>query len=325
MSKEFGMLAHHWNGSFEQVKGWFCSRKYNGWSALWDGGVTRGMLATEVPWYYKGGDKRQIISTGLWSLGRGNKPKVIQAPSYFTGKLPKNVPVHGELWFSDRLDIIKRTCGLKFGYSPMWHNIRFKAFGIKSYALWEGLPDNIVLEDEHNPFTCKDMKFKASIEYLKNFENNIFEPVDVAIVKSQKCIDIFKEMSEQCQWEGLMFSNPNGIYECKRSWNNLKYKNVYETEAAICGYEEGKTGRVLGKVGAIQATLVWDSKVESVFGGTSLMTNKEANFCISGLTDPEREWDECRSKYPIGSKIKFRYTGVSSHGIPQSCNVYRGV
>src|SRR3989304_427477 len=129
MKKEFGMLSYWWNESFEQVQGRLCSRKFNGWSALWDGGLTRGKLATEVPWYYRGKDKAKL-STGLWSLGRNNKPKVLEAPNYFLNNLPKNIPLHGELWYNDRLDIIKKYCSRKSMYHPMWHNINFIAFNI---------------------------------------------------------------------------------------------------------------------------------------------------------------------------------------------------
>ena len=324
MPKEFAMLSHHWNGSFDKIRNWKCSRKYNGWSAIWDGGITTGMLASSVPWYYRGGDKREYVSTGLWSLGRNNKPKVINAPRYFTDKLPKGIPVHGELWYRDRLDIIKRTCGLKRGYSAMWQNILFKAFGIKPYKMWECV-DKLSADIPQGRVVYEGVVSSEAMGYLTNYQNNTFDLVDNATVKSEKCIEVFKDMADRFKWEGLMFSNPNGLYECKRSWNNLKYKNVYESEAAICGYEKGKTGRVVGKVGALQATLIWNSKVSSVYGGNDSMVGKEANFCISGLMDEEREWDTCRKLYPEGSKIRFKYSGISTHGIPQSCNIYREV
>jgi len=120
-----------------------------------------------------------------------------------------------------------------------------------------------------------------------------------------------------------MFANPTGKYECKRSHNNLKWKPDYETEAVICGYEKGKTGKNLGLVGALKATMVWNDKVISIHGGESWMVGKEANFCIGGLTDKERDWEECQRKYPLGTKIKFKFDGVSNNGIPQSCNIYR--
>lgn len=324
MTKEFGTLTHHWNGSLEQVQDWLCSRKYNGWSTIWDGGITRGKLATEIPWYYKGGDKKQIISTGLWTLGRNNKPKVLQAPKYYIEKLPNGVPVHGELWYKDRLDIIKRTCGTKKFYNPMWYNITFMAFNIKPYKLWNGLDKLLTLTktpcDVFDNFTFADV-----IDYLPQFENDIFKVIKTVPIRNKDDIRDMQMTSIENQWEGLIFANPKGQYECKRSWNNLKWKGIYEVEGAIYGYEDGKTGKNIGKVGALKATLIWNCQVISVFGGSSSFVNKEVDFCIGGLTDKEREWDYCKEKYPVGSKIKFKYNGVSVHGIPQSCNIYRGM
>ena len=101
--EEFGQLSHYWGGTPENLVGRFGSRKYNGFSVLWDGGVTRGMLAKDVPWYYKGGDKDGVVSTGLWSLGRNMKPKVLRAPDLWLNQLPVSVPLHGELWNNDCL------------------------------------------------------------------------------------------------------------------------------------------------------------------------------------------------------------------------------
>ena len=319
---EFAMLAHHWNGSLEQVRGWMCSRKFNGWSAVWDGGITRGMLATDVPWYYKGGDRRQILSTGLWSLGRANKPKVQQAPLYFLDKLPRNIPVHGELWYNDDLTLIKKVCGRKLGgYHAMWHHIKFIAFGIKHYSLWS--TENEIISALKDSNLDKGIKHKDTMHYLHHLQNDTFEIPIYLPVRDERQLKVAQKTALINNWEGLMFSNPDGVYECKRSYNNLKWTPEYETEAAIDGYKEGKKGKTLGKVGSIRATLVWDEKVASIHGGKEHFIGKEAIFHISGLEMPEREWDVCKKKYPIGTKIHFSFKYVSSHGIPQSCNIYR--
>lgn len=336
MDTEFGMLAHHWNGSLEQVQGWFASRKYNGWSALWDGGITKGMLASEVPWYHRGADKQIYYSTGLWTLGRNNglvgdrmiKPKPINAPKYFTDMLPKNVPVHGELWYEDKLSTIKRCCGQRLGYNSMWYNIMFMAYGIKPLNLWEGIKEVPRYKNLHLNIpwliTHEGVSFKKSMDYLSLFKNDTFYPVHRWTIETEDQIKSLQRLAISYGWEGIMFHNPEGMYECKRSWNNLKWKQEYETEAAVYDYEKGKTGRMIGKVGALWATLIWDEKVASTFGGDESMIGQEVSFKISGLTDKEREWVTCRTSYPIGKAVKFKYSGVSGHGVPQSCNVYRG-
>ena len=100
-------------------------------------------------------------------------------------------------------------------------------------------------------------------------------------------------------------------------------KQEYETEGVVYDYEDGKTGKNLGKVGALKATLIWDNQIMSIYGGHPRMVGQEANFSIGGLTDDEREWVTCKTSYPIGTKVKFKFSGVSVHGIPQSCNIYR--
>lgn len=313
----FGMLLHYWNGLFDSIEGFLCSRKFNGWSALWDGGITTGILATEIPWYYQGKDKG-VISTGLWSLGRDVnneiRPKVINAPSYFIKQLPKLIPIHGELWYNDRLDIIKKTCGRKNSFSGMWYNIKFIAFHIKPYSLWEGI-DKFISKNESK------LTFQESIYSLYKFNNKVFNVINPIPILNIETLKNIQKLSIEKQWEGLVFAKPNGFYECKRSYNVLKWKSEYETEAAVYGYENGKTGKNIGKIGSIKATLIWDDKILSIFGGNKSMINQEANFCVSGLTDYERS--NVYTMYPIGSIIKFKFNGVSIHGIPQSCNIYR--
>src|SRR5205809_6855024 len=97
---EFLMLAHKYvpERDSERIKGWYCSQKLDGVRAMWDGGVSRGLLASEVPWANVEKDYRYIEenrATGLWSrLG-----KVIHAPDWFLDQLPL-YPMDGELWIA---------------------------------------------------------------------------------------------------------------------------------------------------------------------------------------------------------------------------------
>jgi len=316
--KQFGMLAHHWNGSLEQVQDWEWSRKYNGWSVIWDGGFTIGMEAKDVPWYYRGKDK-PTLATGLWSLGRDNKPKVIKAPKSFTDKLPKGIPCHGEIWYNDRLDVVKRTVGFKQYFKPMWANLKFIAFHQKPFHLFEGGEKIFPNMDEINT------PHKAVLNNLRQYENNTFMVIQTHTIKTQEDIDNALSIAREKAWEGVMFSNPSGSYEVRRSWNNLKWKQVYETEAYVFGYEDGKTGKNIGKVGALRCTMTWDDKVLSIYGGLKRHRGIEVDFRVSGLLDDERDWGVVEDIYPRGSKVTFKYSGVSIHGIPQSPNIYRGM
>lgn len=315
MSIEFGMLSQWWNGSFEQVKGRLASRKYNGWSALWDGGITRGELATNIPWYYKGIDKPKL-STGLWTLGRNNKPKVLEAPSYFINNLPKDIPLHGELWYNDRLDMIKRYCSRSTMFSPVWYSIKFIAFNIKPYTHWTGV----------NKLSQEDYiwSYQKTIDFFNNLtpNDNLEFIKPIKITNTKQLLSLQKKAIDQ-HWEGLIFADPNRYYECKRSHNSLKWKSRYDYEATIIGYELGKTGKNIDKIGSIIVKFLWDYQIISIYGGKENMIDKEITTNISGLTDQERKVDYINKIYPIGSKIKFSFFGVTIHGVPVSANIHR--
>jgi len=328
MKREFGQLSHWWNGSFSQIKDYYCSRKYNGWSALWDGGISIGIPSHKIPWFKK---DKSVVSTGLWSLGRNNNPDVINAPPFFTEMLPKGIPLHGELWYKDRLDVIKKTCGTKKLFEPMWTNVKFMMFHIKPYSKW-------LLDLNHKTTTAiaeftqklKDSEYWDAERYekiygiMKNIEtNDTLQLVTSLKLETLEDLKAMQKASIENRWEGLMFANPNGLYECGRSYNTLKWKGVCETEAIVEGYGDGKTGKNIGKTGSIQAHLEWGEQVLSIFGGRPDMIGEEARFNIGGLTDLERI--NTHEHYPIGSKIKFTFFGVSTHGVPQNCNIYRSL
>lgn len=343
MSKDFGMLSHHWNGSVESIQGWLCSRKYNGWSVIWDGGITRGMLADEVPWYHKGRDK-PTISTGLWSLGRKGIVKVIHAPDEFIDKFPVGVPTHGEIWFRDKLDVVKRTLGFKQYFKPMWGNLVYMAFNYRprrffknpnsqEKLLWyflakQGLTmkENQLALDRVSVAEDRDMTIGFGLSLLRQFENDVFQVIKTVIIKNEEKLISLQKTAKDNGWEGLMFANPNGSYEVGRSYNSLKWKQTYETEALVTGYNEaGINTQYAGQYGSIQGKILWDEKIESVVGGNKRFVGQEVSFAIKGLNEGEREPQACERKYPIGSKISIRYLGVSSHGVPQSVNIYRGM
>ena len=327
MKQEFGQLSHWWNGTFEQIKGYYCSRKYNGWSVISDGGITKGKNARDIPWFKKDKD---VISTGLWTLGRSTKRNnsntdVLNAPEYFINKLPKGVPVHGEVWYNDRIDIIKQVCGTKKWFDPMWANLKFMAFNMKPYSKWENdinhsINIGTLLQPEYINRKYSEV-YDDLISLKESLNNNTFDVVTSVKLLTIEDLRQMQETSIKHNWEGLMFTNPDGLYECGRSYNSLKWKTQCETEGIVIGYENGKTGKNIGKIGSIKANVLWDEQVLSVFGGDHIHVGKEAFFSIGGLN--ENEHDNCKELYPIGSKIKFSFYGVSIHGVPQSCNIYR--
>ena len=95
------MLAHTFGEDTiinNTISGWFLSEKLDGLRAYWDGGISRGFLAKNVPYANTERDKRLVdpdyLATGLWS----RNAKVIRAPEWFLDALPNGLALDGELW-----------------------------------------------------------------------------------------------------------------------------------------------------------------------------------------------------------------------------------
>lgn len=99
MKREFLQLAQKYDSKKYTIGGWWYSEKLDGERCFWDGGITRGMMKSRVPWANTEKDARYVslqIATGLWSR-YGN---VIHAPAWWLDQLPK-CPLDGELYSHD--------------------------------------------------------------------------------------------------------------------------------------------------------------------------------------------------------------------------------
>ena len=330
--REFGTLAHTY--TTQNVAGWLISRKFDGMSALWDGGLTRGMLASSVPWYYKGADKPGLTSTGLWTLGRGEKPKVVNAPDWWLNFLPVGLPLHGELWKGDNRQQVTSICrqGLSGRTDGRWKEVKYVVYNVKPYSCWNGIEQ--VIDEEWKKEYAKFVPNRQHRHRLRDAED--FMEIEgllmggVLLLASQSqvsdsgVINQWKHTVAIQGWEGFCLTNPASKYDCCRSHNLLKWKPEFETEGKVVGYEDGKTGKNIGKVGAVFCSLVWDEKVLSYTGGRRYFIGKEVIFKVSGWTDSEREWSFMRERYPIGSELHFSFKDVSQDGVPRSATVKRG-
>lgn len=92
MPREFLQLARYFQPELHEINGWYFCEKPDGIRCLWDGGISRGVRTTEVPWAGVLHPKTGMIkqgnikdATGLWSQ-YGNP---IQAPDWFLDLMPK--------------------------------------------------------------------------------------------------------------------------------------------------------------------------------------------------------------------------------------------
>lgn len=331
MKKSFSTLAHNYDINLIKPNATYAvSRKYNGMGVIWDGGYSRGRPADQFSWYRRGGDKTPPICTGLWSIDREETTKVVNCPAWFSDKLPKYIPLQGELWCNDNLQYLQTHCKVRNPNPILWYPIKFIAYNIKPYSIWgldkKTLPTPYLFYWENLPwkFLCLEhlgSEFKQlndlieipEFTWLHSAEKETF------IIQLEKLFN--KAMRNN--WEGLMLQNVDSLYECHRSYNLLKMKPTYDGEAIITGYEEGKTGKNIGRCGSICAVLTWDESITSIHGGREEFIGKKVKLKISGLEDEEREWENIEEDFPIGSEVSFTFKGVTEYGVPVSCNVKR--
>ncbi len=321
----FATLAHSVvspEDLYKRSKSWMISRKYNGHCVIWDGGLTVGKPARDFPWY-KLGKENNAFSTGMWSLGRDGKCKVIHAPHSFTKKLPKGIPLQGEVWKDDNLAFIKKV--VKAPNSAMWDRVKFIVYNIKPYSTWEGLDFSDLPESFRGHWY--NIPFQERYMDLVNSQNDQVVLPDHSVVEFKsvqevsRYLNTSRKTATELKWEGTMWQNMFSNYECKRSYTLLKDKAKYDGEAIVLGYEDGKTGARIGKIGCIKAELTWDEKITSIHGGDKGMIGKTVTFHISGLNEEEQV--SCSDMYPVFSEIKFTFSNVSGYGVPQSANIYR--
>ena len=234
-AEDFGMTAQYWKGDVESLLGRLASRKYNGHSVIWDGGITEGLTADQVSWYTKGGDKVPPKCSGLWSLGRNGVVKVVQAPPMWVKRLPKGVPLHGELWYNDDTEYLKKHCKVKSPNFLYWNPVKFIIFSVKPYSTFPGLGQASELVNSRfwsNDVGQGDLLARAKSEVETN---NTVSFVEHTIINSrQQALELIESFyTDKNNWEGYMFLDPKSKYEGKRSWGVLKFKPTFEDEATV--------------------------------------------------------------------------------------------
>lgn len=217
---------------------------------------------------------------------------IYQAPDWFIQHLPK-YPLDGELWLGrgkfDQLSGIVRT---QIPSNEDWGLVRFMVFDI---------PNHIG-------------RFDQRLQELNTLHDSRTLPPWVEVVKQWKVESeaaLLRQLDELVNQgaEGLMLHDGRSMYSATRSDDLIKLKPSMDSEGIVLSYVEGK-GKYQGKVGAIwvKASIV-DSE-----GITRMKTFKIG----SGFTDKERE-----NPPPIGSEITFKYSGLTSTGLPRFVRYWR--
>jgi hypothetical protein len=305
------MTAHSYSDK-TSVVGWYMSRKLNGFALLWDGGITRGMRAEDVPWYVKGGDDRFVqepVSTGLWT----RRGKVVKAPDWWLDKLPVGFPVQGEAWNNDDKGLAS-VCNCKDTSDPRWFTLQFLVYNYKPYEMWFGAGATV----KNSPY-YKNERFALRLEQI--IDAGITVLPQTMVINS----DHFKMFCDNAiyteNWEGVMLHNPRAYYENNRSYNLLKMKSEYDTEVTIVGYEHGNNSNE-GKMGSLKCSVTWDESVLTFHGGKSEFVNETYVFNVGGgFSSFQREWDYVNINYHIGKVIKIGFNEIGNLGAPPSARI----
>lgn len=326
------------------------SEKLDGVRAYWDGGISRGVKATDIPYANTEKDARLlkgVIGTGLWT----RYGKVIHAPGSWLDQLPKDVPLDGEL-FVDRGQF-QRTVSITKCHTPVedeWEHVKFMAFDSPSYEIFsfQGKINEVHHKATFDTGVKEWFASKGAVsplgpmpDFLRvtKFLSDRFPVCDsfdladsggvvraVRQVPGDQWEDYYNRIIES-GGEGVMFRAGWSNWVPNRSWDLMKMKPSTSAICEIIGWRSGretdKGSKLLGLMGSLKVR--WDNQ----------------DFLLSGFNDNERkllgaaeEWaianpdcdhptGEGMLYFNIGEKIKFRYSELSVDGVPLKASYLR--
>lgn len=350
----FVQLAHEFIPDKHTINGWYVSEKLDGQRAFWDGGVTRGIPATEVPFANTEKDERLKIppvATGLWSRYQ----KVIHAPTWFLDMLPP-FPLDGELCIERKSHQKLRSIISKHPANMSeteWKQVKFWVFDSPTAPqmfyynkeVLDWFKHNKKYQPLHHPDVDPDdpntqvysYMYAALRHQLEPFTNlNLLVMPQIKLPyhtdEARRELDRLLISLTDAGAEGLIVRHPGSTYTPKRVPYLLKVKRYYDSEAIVEGYVWGrktdKGSKLLGLMGAIK--VVWtnpDGRVVHFEIGSGFTEAERRMTYINGGNDariigcamPGRVVDKDihNPNFPIGTQITFQYRELSDGGIPK--------
>lgn len=349
MAREFVMLAHVYEANKHKISSWMASEKLDGMRCFYDGGVSRGLLVSEVPWANTVKDGRYISqprSTGLWS----RYGKSIQAPDWWIDTLPR-IPLDGELYagrgkFQQVMATVKDLVP-----GPGWTDIKYMVFDAPSYGqifangeikqkkrfekrfdgIMEWLKDKPTFKDflhQMRPFSETHLKLK---DFLPTPRAELHKQIQLPYSENAAKTQLYELTDEFLAYggEGVILRNPGSLWAPTRAWSLLKYKPTKDDEATVVGFTFGREtdlgSKLLGKMGAL--IIEWRNKRFKLSGFTDSERELQTKLpfdALKFLAGMEADWD---SSYPIhfpkGTVITFTYRELTDEGIPKEARYLR--
>ncbi len=344
MKREFLMLAQKY--TTQDIKGWWWSEKLDGMRAYWDGGVSRGRWADEVPYANTEKDSRlkeRVKATGLWS----RYAKVVRAPDWWLDKLPP-IPLDGELYMGRGNFQRLRSTVSAFG-NDAWQGVEYRVIDSPNRTVVWGagevginggrkivFPAGVLTYlDGYEEFAGRMQPFREIYTVLqsrKDFWNDVcvlHEQHSVPLAGLGALLDGIVEQGG----EGIIVRNPSACWLPQRTHNLLKMKPFNDAEAMVVGYTTGratdKGSKLLGMMGALKVR--WEGKYFELSGFTD---SERELTCPNPETDYAYKWaalnpdTECPSPvwakhFPRGTLVTFRYRELTDDGIPKEAKYWR--
>jgi len=347
--REFLMQAHKYKPTKHDIICWFLSEKLDGMRCFWDGGITTGLYACNVPWANTAKDKHKFKATGLWT----RKGKVIHAPKWWIDELPR-IPLDGELFVGrGERQTTMSYCRKHTPIDSEWKQVKLYVFSAPN--IYSAITDghyydtncDVYIENVTNfldmhraivpyayakPNFTTEYAFLSSISQYKSMQvhKQIKLPNDV-----QQANDIINSSMDtvlSLGGEGLVLRNPLAPWEHHRSHNVLKLKPYLDDEATVIGYVSGRETDRGSKLRGLMGALIvqYNDKVFELSGFTDherrLLHNFDADYGFEyawehpGERMPENIYSP---EFPIGTTVTFKYRELSKDGIPIEASYYR--
>jgi DNA ligase-1 len=346
---EYLMLAHTFNPGKNNIGGWFLSEKLDGTRCFWDGGISRGVPAEQVPYANTYKDSRlvdEVIATGLWS----RTGKVIHAPEWWLDNLP-DITLDGELYGGIRgFQTLRKTIANFEPNDADWQGVGYRVFDSPSPEIVFRSRD-IKIRNDYSfrvvnalPWAKErgvkgssvSWGFETTLQWLSK-KSALFPGGVISLVPQMrlavKHLQAVEEMENylngylEAGGEGVMLRRPESQWLPERSHNLLKYKPWDTADGVVTGYtfgEEGKTGQLLGLMGAL--IIDFNGKKLKLSGFTHQQrafnnpdyTRLAVDF--PGVVAPEYV---THPLYPRGTTIEFKYRELSDDGIPKEARFWR--
>lgn len=358
--RHFVMLAHPYVPGKHGVAGMLASEKLDGVRAVWDGGVTRGMPATEVPFANVERDARYVApprATGLWS----RYGKVIQAPDWWLDGLPPHC-LDGELWagrgsFNELASTIK--CLVP---GPGWDRVRYHVFDAPPphVLFMDGFvdtPPNFVkrlrgatswyaarARSEHPRHGSFEECYHWLRSHCPESRHLVVHRQEMLPHSTPAALARLEELLAEVtvgRGEGLMLRRPSSSWQPERVYDLLKVKKCQDAEAVVVGYvwgrETDRGSRHLGRMGSLRCR-----------------TDSGVLFEMSGFTDDERVMTASQPGYvtideqmglvmeegaahagevvapgfhnpqfPVGCRVTFTFRELNPSGAPKEGRYWR--